>query len=51
MLNFLYRHLVHASDYDQGEALLKRWGPDNVGKLGSTWIRIQVEAHIIIQVI
>jgi hypothetical protein len=31
----LLSHLVHASDYDQGEALLKRWGPDRVGKLGS----------------
>ncbi|KAG8830423.1 hypothetical protein FRC18_008122 [Serendipita sp. 400] len=29
-----FMHLVHASDYDQGEALLSRWGPDRVGKLG-----------------
>ncbi|PPR02421.1 hypothetical protein CVT26_011389 [Gymnopilus dilepis] len=27
-------HLVHASDADQLEALLTRWGPDGVGKLG-----------------
>lgn len=28
------RHLVHASDADQAEALLTRWGPDGLGKLG-----------------
>lgn len=27
-------HLVHASDADQAEALLTRWGPDGIGKLG-----------------
>ncbi|EIW83144.1 kinase-like protein [Coniophora puteana RWD-64-598 SS2] len=27
-------HLVHASDADQYEALLVRWGPDGLGKLG-----------------
>lgn len=27
-------HLVHASDADQLEALLTRWGPDGIGKLG-----------------
>ncbi|KAF9263382.1 kinase-like protein [Marasmius fiardii PR-910] len=27
-------HLVHASDADQAEALLTRWGPDGLGKLG-----------------
>ncbi|KAL1743858.1 kinase-like domain-containing protein [Schizophyllum fasciatum] len=27
-------HLVHASDADQYEALLRRWGPDGQGKLG-----------------
>ncbi|KAJ7045705.1 kinase-like protein [Mycena alexandri] len=27
-------HLVHASDADQFEALLNRWGPDGMGKLG-----------------
>ncbi len=32
---FLGRHLVHASDHEQAEALLTRWGPDRVGKLGS----------------
>lgn len=31
---FGFRHLVHASDADQLEALLTRWGPDGVGKLG-----------------
>lgn len=25
---------MHASDADQAEALLRRWGPDGVGKLG-----------------
>lgn len=29
-------HLVHASDADQLEALLTRWGPDGVGKLGGS---------------
>jgi hypothetical protein len=29
-----HRHLVHASDADQLEAILTRWGPDGVGKLG-----------------
>ncbi len=37
---FLYfdftRHLVHASDVDQMEALLTRWGPDGIGKLGGS---------------
>ncbi|CUA77053.1 LATS, large tumor suppressor [Rhizoctonia solani] len=28
-------HLVHASDADQAEALLSRWGPDGIGKLGN----------------
>jgi hypothetical protein len=28
------RHLVHASDAEQAEALLTRWGPDGLGKLG-----------------
>ena len=27
--------LVHASDADQAEVLLTRWGPDDLGKLGS----------------
>lgn len=27
-------HLVHASTADQAEALLTRWGPDGLGKLG-----------------
>lgn len=29
-----FSHLVHASDADQAEALLTRWGPDGLGKLG-----------------
>ena len=28
------RHLVHASDAGQAEALLSRWGPEGQGKLG-----------------
>lgn len=31
---FFFSHLVHASDADQLEALLTRWGPDGLGKLG-----------------
>ena len=31
---FSNRHLVHASDADQAEELLTRWGPDGLGKLG-----------------
>ena len=30
----LARHLVHASDAEQAEALLSRWGPEGQGKLG-----------------
>jgi protein-serine/threonine kinase len=30
-------HLVHASDADQLEALLSRWGPDGIGKLGGMY--------------
>ncbi len=33
-LNVFIRHLVHASDVDQAEALLSRWGPEGQGKLG-----------------
>ncbi|KAI0081239.1 kinase-like protein [Panus rudis PR-1116 ss-1] len=29
-----FMHLVHASDADQAEALLTRWGPEGQGKLG-----------------
>lgn len=29
-------HLVHASDADQAEALLSRWGPDGMGKIAGT---------------
>jgi hypothetical protein len=32
-------HLVHASDADQAEALLTRWGPDGLGKLGGQYLR------------
>ncbi|KAG6378156.1 kinase-like domain-containing protein [Boletus reticuloceps] len=33
-------HLVHASDADQAAALLTRWGPDGMGKLGDPrWAR------------
>ncbi|KAG8762319.1 hypothetical protein FRC12_009105 [Ceratobasidium sp. 428] len=42
-------HLVHASDADQAEALLRRWGPDGVGKLGDpNWahpIKSQIRAR------
>lgn len=31
---FIFSHLVHASDADEAEALLTRWGPDGMGKLG-----------------
>ncbi len=31
---YCYSHLVHASNADQAEALLTRWGPDGLGKLG-----------------
>jgi protein-serine/threonine kinase len=30
--------LVHASDADQLEALLMRWGSDGVGKLGGQFL-------------
>ena len=29
----LHRHLVHASDHEQAEALLTRWHQDRIGKL------------------
>jgi protein-serine/threonine kinase len=32
-------HLVHASDAEQAEALLTRWGPDGLGKLGGLHLR------------
>lgn len=31
---------MHASDADQAEAILRRWGPDGVGKLGGTLLII-----------
>lgn len=36
--NAIRSHLVHASDADQLEAILTRWGPDRQGKLGGTYI-------------
>ncbi|KAF8973150.1 kinase-like domain-containing protein [Flammula alnicola] len=52
-------HLVHASDADQLEALLTRWGPDGVGKLGDphwanpikNYIRQRNQAKAINQVV
>ncbi|KAF9524002.1 kinase-like domain-containing protein [Crepidotus variabilis] len=52
-------HLVHASDADQLEALLTRWGPDGIGKLGDphwanpikNYIRQQNQARAINQVV
>ncbi|KAI6026172.1 hypothetical protein PISMIDRAFT_675290 [Pisolithus microcarpus 441] len=37
-------HLVHASDADQAEALLTRWGPDGNGKLR---VYIESQRHMI----
>ena len=34
-------YLVHASDADQAEALLTRWGPDGLDKLGSERLTYQ----------
>ncbi|KAJ6581590.1 hypothetical protein B0H19DRAFT_1115958 [Mycena capillaripes] len=42
------RHLVHASDADQFEALLSRWGPDGMGKLGG-WLRVPWIRRFLIQ--
>ncbi|KAH8119243.1 kinase-like protein [Phellopilus nigrolimitatus] len=43
-------HLVHASDADQAEALLTRWGPDGMGKIGDPrWavpIKLRVRQHV-----
>ncbi|KAF8577309.1 kinase-like protein [Ramaria rubella] len=52
-------HLVHASDADQAEALLRRWGPDGIGKLGDPrWadpiknvVRQQARARGVAQVV
>ncbi|TFK23660.1 kinase-like protein [Coprinopsis marcescibilis] len=52
-------HLVHASDADQLEALLTRWGPDGIGKLGDphwanpikTRIRTQNQARAVNEVV
>jgi len=48
--HFTTRHLVHASDADQAEALLTRWGPDGMGKLGDPrWafpIKNRVRQHV-----
>ncbi|EJD03128.1 kinase-like protein [Fomitiporia mediterranea MF3/22] len=47
-MNFV--HLVHASDADQAEALLSRWGPDGMGKIGDPrWagpIKLRVRQHV-----
>ncbi|KAI0000573.1 kinase-like protein [Russula vinacea] len=39
-------HLVHASDADQAEALLTRWGPDGLGKLGDPLWAIPIKARV-----
>ncbi|KAF5325825.1 hypothetical protein D9611_000036 [Ephemerocybe angulata] len=52
-------HLVHASDADQLEALLTRWGPDGIGKLGDpqwaypikTRIRMNHQARAVNEVV
>jgi hypothetical protein len=35
-------HLIHASDANQLEALLIRWGPDGVGKLGGQFLSLYI---------
>ncbi|KIY44431.1 kinase-like protein [Fistulina hepatica ATCC 64428] len=52
-------HLVHASDHEQAEALLTRWGPDGMSKLGDPqWanpikdrIRLERQARAINEVV
>ncbi|KAI6121464.1 kinase-like domain-containing protein [Pisolithus sp. B1] len=39
-------HLVHASDADQAEALLTRWGPDGIGKLGDPRWASPIKARV-----
>jgi len=39
-------HLVHASDADQLEALLTRWGPDGLGKLGGRLFTLHPCYHL-----
>ncbi|QRV82446.1 LATS, large tumor suppressor [Ceratobasidium sp. AG-Ba] len=39
-------HLVHASDADQAEAILQRWGPDGLGKLGNPNWAQPIKNHI-----
>ena len=39
-MNEYHRHLVHASDAEQAEALLTRWGPEGQGKLGGSAFRL-----------
>lgn len=39
-------HLVHASDVDQLEALLTRWGPDGLGKLGDPYWANPIKARV-----
>jgi protein-serine/threonine kinase len=36
-IHAVFSHLVHASDVAQAEALLTRWGPDGIGKLGGKY--------------
>jgi len=37
---------VHASDADQAEAILTRWGPDGLGKLGDPRWAIPINARV-----
>ncbi|KIO09885.1 hypothetical protein M404DRAFT_131052 [Pisolithus tinctorius Marx 270] len=39
-------HLVHASDADQAEALLTRWSPDGIGKLGDPRWACPIKARV-----
>ncbi|KAJ2914388.1 hypothetical protein MD484_g6031, partial [Candolleomyces efflorescens] len=39
-------HLVHASDADQLEALLTRWGPDGIGKLADPQWAIPIKNRV-----
>ncbi|KAG8925338.1 hypothetical protein FRC00_004085 [Tulasnella sp. 408] len=52
-------HLVHASDAEQAEALLTRWGPSGMGKLGDPrwarpikdYVRQQAQARAVAEVV
>ncbi|TEB37406.1 kinase-like protein [Coprinellus micaceus] len=39
-------HLVHASDADQLEALLTRWGPDGIGKLADPKWALPIKSRV-----